>query len=178
MTVLTYRDRDEERADRRQQEQLLDALDAAPSQLRRDECGSWTIAGRRGAIHTWGDGKTWVAYVVGRSARHWTAIKQRLDFMTVTQDGDEEGCFRLFALPTPEQAELIRDAILLRKRRALTEASRAALISAGVKGRFQRQGLAIAPGLVPDTTSVLPDEESTAIVAINAVAVTEPEEAA
>ncbi len=83
--------------------------------------GWWIIGGRRGAIHTWGDGKTWGAYVVARSTRHWTMIKRRLAFMTVTQDGDDEGCLRLFALPTPEEAALIRDALLLRKRRTLTE---------------------------------------------------------
>ena len=97
MTGLTYVNRDQERDDRQQQERLLAALDAAPSQLRRDECGWWIIAGRRGTIQTWGDGKTWGVYVVGRSARHWTSIKRRLAFMTVTQDGDEEGCLRLFA---------------------------------------------------------------------------------
>lgn len=58
MNGLTYRNRDDERADRRQQEQLLTALDAAPSQLRRDEAGWWVIGGRRGTIQTWGDGKT------------------------------------------------------------------------------------------------------------------------
>ncbi|MEX0853888.1 MAG: hypothetical protein WD036_11490 [Bauldia sp.] len=39
MTGLTYRNRDDERDDRQQQERLLVLLDAAPSQLRRDECG-------------------------------------------------------------------------------------------------------------------------------------------
>jgi hypothetical protein len=116
MTVLTYRSREEERADREQQELLLVALDAAPAQLRRDACGSWVITGRRGTVQTWGDGKTWLAYIIGRSPRHWTAIKQRLDFMTVTQDGDEEGCLRLFALPTPSEAVAIRDVMGLRKR--------------------------------------------------------------
>ena len=177
MTVLTYRSRDEERADREQQELLFSALDAAPAQLRRDECGSWVIAGRRGTIQTWGDGETWIVYVIGRSTRHWTMIKQRLAFMTVTQDGDEEGCFRLVALPTPEQAVLIRDALMLRKRRTLTEASRAALIAAGVKGRFRAQGLAGAPRLVPDTIPTLPREKFAAKAPTNAAAVTEPEEA-
>jgi hypothetical protein len=116
MTGLTYRNRDEERDDRRQQERLLAALDATPSQLRRDECGSWIIGGRRGAIHTWGDGKTWLAYVRCRSRQHWTFSKRRLAFMTVTQDGDEEGCLRLFDLPTPEEAVVIRDVMGLRKR--------------------------------------------------------------
>jgi hypothetical protein len=116
MTGLIHRDRGEERGDRRQQEQLLAALDAAPAQLRRNECGSWVIAGRRGAIDTWGDGKTWVAYVRCRSPQHWTFTKRRLAFMTVTQDGDEEGCLRLLALPTPQEAVVIRDVTGLRKR--------------------------------------------------------------
>ena len=116
MTGLTYCDRDEERGDRQQQEQLLAALDAAPAQLRRDECGSWIIAGRRGTIHTWGDGKSWLAYVRCRSPQHWTFTKRRLAFTTVTQDGDEEGCLRLFRLPSPQEAVVIRDAMGLRKR--------------------------------------------------------------
>jgi hypothetical protein len=178
MTGLTYRNRDQERNDRRQQEQLLAALDAAPSQLSRDECGSWIIAGRRGTIHTWGDGKTWGAYVIGRSTRHWTMIQRRLAFMTVTQDGDEEGCLRLLALPTPAEAALIRDALLLRKRRTLTEEFRASLIAAGVNGRFRADTAAAAPGSVSERRTTLSREKSTAIASINAVAVTEPEEVA
>jgi hypothetical protein len=116
MTALTYRDRDEERGDRRQQEQQLAALDASRSQLRRDENGWWVITGRRGTIQTWGDAKSWIVFVIGGSARHWTAIKHRLAFMTVTQDGDEEGCLRLFSLPTPQEAVVIRDVMGLRKR--------------------------------------------------------------
>jgi hypothetical protein len=178
MTGLTYRSREEERADREQQELLLVALDAAPAQLLRDACGSWVITGRRGTVQTWGDGKSWLAYVIGRSARHWTAIKQRLAFMTVTQDGDEEGCLRLHALPTPEQSVLLRDALLLRKRRTLSEASRARLIAAGVNGRFRAHRATLAPGLVPDTTPTAPNAKSAAKASINAVAVTEPEEVA
>jgi len=178
MTGLTYDNRDQARDDRQQQERLLDALDAAASQLRRDEAGWWIIAGRRGAIQTWGDGKTWCVYVIGRSTRHWTAIKRRLVFTTITQDGDEEGCFRLFALPTPQEAALIRDALLLRKRRTLTEASRASLISAGVNGRFRAQEMAMAPGLVPQGTPTPSRGKSAAKASINAVEETEPEEVA
>jgi hypothetical protein len=176
MTRLTYPDRDEERNDREQQERLLAALDASPSQLRRDECGSWVIAGRRGAIHTWGDGKTWGAHVIGRSTRHWTMIKRRLAFMTVTQDGDEEGCLRLLRLPTQDEATLIRDALLLRKRRALTEEARASLIAAGVKGRFRADRAATAPALVSDALPALSSEKTAAIAPINAAEVTELEE--
>jgi hypothetical protein len=179
MTLLTYRDRDEERADRRQQERLLAALDAAQAQLRRDECGSWVITGRRGAIHTWGDGKSWSVYVIGRSARHWTAIKRRVAFMTVTQDGDEEGCLRLFSLPTPQEAVAIRDVMGLRKRvdygpdalerkrasmaRALSarESARAPLpgvvMPEEVDGHFSSQG-----GLTVEGTGILEVEEELA----------------
>ena len=150
MTASTYRSRDDERDDRRQQENLLAALDAAPSQLRRDECGWWIIGGRHGVINTWGDGETWMAVVTSRSPRHWTAVKHRLAFMTVTQDGDDEGCLRLFYLPSPQEAVAIRDALGLRKRRTLTEASRARLIAAGVNRRFRGRTAATAPGLVSD----------------------------
>lgn len=107
--------------DRSQQLRLLPALDVSPAHLRRDDCGWWIIAGRHGAIHTWGDDQTWVAYIRSRSARHWTAVKRRLNFMKVTQDGTDEGCLRLFALPTPKQAALIREALGLRKRRVMTK---------------------------------------------------------
>jgi hypothetical protein len=106
----------ESQRERAQQERLLEALDAAPSQLRRDECGWRIIKGQFGTIHTWGDDKTWVAYVTCRSIRQWTITKRRLGFMKVTQDGDDEGCLRLLDLPTPEQAVIIRDVLGLRKR--------------------------------------------------------------
>jgi hypothetical protein len=167
---LTYRTRDEERNDRQQQERLLIALDSAPSQLRRDACGWWIIGGRAGAIHTWGDDKSWLVYAMGRSTRHWTAIKRRLAFMTVTQDGDDEGCLRLFRLPTPKEAGLIRTALSLRKRRTLTEEARTRLIVAGVGGRFQASGAAPALGSVPDATPVRAWSKSAAIPSINAAA--------
>ena len=136
MIGLTYAGRDQARADRQQQERLLVALDAASSQLRRDDCGSWVIAGRRGAIQTWGDGETWLVYVRCRSRQHWTFTKRRLPFMTVTQEGDEEGCLRLFALPTPHEAVAIREVMGLRKRVAYApdalERKRASMAKAGL----------------------------------------------
>ncbi len=177
MTGLTYTNRHGARGDRRQQEHLLAALDAAPSQLRRDACGLWVIAGRRGSIQTWGDGQTWLVFVIGRSARHWTAMKRRLDFMTVTQDGDEEGCFQLLELPSPREAVLIRDALSLRKRRALTDKARASLIAAGIKGRFRAQEPVSAPGLVSEDLPTAPGGKSAAKPSTSASRMTEPEEA-
>src|SRR4051812_13401857 len=74
--------------DRVQQNCLLAALNAWSRALRRDECGAWCIHGKRGSVHTWGDGKSWVLFVAARSRRHWAATKVRLSFCGVTQDGD------------------------------------------------------------------------------------------
>jgi hypothetical protein len=112
----TYENETEAEADRAQQKALLAALNAWDRALRRDECGAWAIRGSRGTIHTWGDGRSWVLFVACRSALHWTYTKRRLSFCTVTQDCDDEGCLRLGQLPTPEQAEFIRDILGVRKR--------------------------------------------------------------
>jgi hypothetical protein len=111
----TYDDATDAAADRWQQ-QLLASLGAWDRALRRDECSGWRINGKNGSIHTWGDGRTWVLFVQCRSPRHWTAVKQRLSFCAVTQDGDEGGCLRLHTLPTPAQAAVIRDVLGIRKR--------------------------------------------------------------
>lgn len=112
----TYDSQAEADRDGEQQRSLLDALGAAGTTLRRDECGAWCIFGKHGKAHTWGDGKTWVLWVGCRSVLHWTHTKKRLGFFTVTQDGDSEGCLRLHHLPTAEQAAIIRDVLGIRKR--------------------------------------------------------------
>jgi hypothetical protein len=108
--VITYATAAEADADRAQQLRLLAALGAWDRALRRDELAAWCIAGTRGHIYTSGDGKTWLAYVAGRSVRHWSAIRAKLAALcTITQDGDDEGVARLHDLPAPEQAEVIRE---------------------------------------------------------------------
>jgi len=115
----TYDSGAEAEADRTQQKALLAALGAWDRALRRDECGAWCISGKHGRIYTGGDGKTWVMWVGCRSGLHWTHTKKRLDFCTVTQDGDDEGCLRLHALPTACEAAVIRDVLGIRKRMEL-----------------------------------------------------------
>src|SRR6185295_9555279 len=105
------------------------ALGAWDRALRRDELAAWRIQGTRGHIYT--DGKAWVMYVAGRSVRHWSAVRTKLaTFATITQDGDEEGVARLHDLPAPEQAEVIREALGIRKRVAVSNSWRQRL------GRF------------------------------------------
>ncbi len=94
---------------------LLDMLDASPSTLKRDECGDYRINGSRGHVYPWGDGKTWWVYIVCRSPMHWTYTKRRLPFVTITQDGDEEGAGRMGSIDA-EQAAVVRDVLGIRKR--------------------------------------------------------------
>jgi hypothetical protein len=135
MTVLTYDAHAEAEADKAQQARLLAALDGWERALRRDECGAWCIAGKRGRIHTWGDGKTWVLSVSCHSVRAWTATKARLGFCIVTQDGDDEGCLRLSGLPSSEQAATIRDILGIRKRVAYSDEVLAAKVAAAARLR-------------------------------------------
>jgi len=111
----TYRTTDDAGQDKAQLAELLEALNASPSALRRDETGLWILRGRPGCyVSTWGDGAGWQLVVTPEqeiSALQWTWFKKRLAFCEVTQDGDAEGCFRLSRLPTPAEAEEIRSVL-------------------------------------------------------------------
>jgi hypothetical protein len=97
-------------------EALVAAIDASPRALRRDQCGDYMIAGKLG--HIFADGQGFLLYVSTReSPRRWTMVKRRLPFCHLNQDGDAEGCLRLDRLPRPEEAESIREALAIRKRR-------------------------------------------------------------
>jgi hypothetical protein len=97
----------------------LVALDASASGLRRDDCGDYAIHGKDGHIYVDGDGFL-LCVSTGESVRRWGFIKKRLAFRRVTQDGDDEGALHLDHLPTPDEAELIRDALGIRKRRSVS----------------------------------------------------------
>lgn len=97
--------------------QLLEALEASPRLLRRDECGWWIIDGKNGFMGIWSDRPDdFLLYVAGRSKRHWSAIKRKLGFCTPTQDGNDEGVLRLKKLPTSKEAKVIRKVIGIRRR--------------------------------------------------------------
>jgi hypothetical protein len=98
---------------RAQQQRLVAALNVRARTLGRDECGDWRISGRHGHIHV--DGRGWLLYVTDR---RWSWVKSRLDFCTVTQDGDDEGCLYMRALPTPSQAATIQHVLGIHKRKA------------------------------------------------------------
>jgi len=105
---------------------LVAALDASPLALRRDECGDWRILGKLG--HVYADGAGYLLCVVSdESVRRWSNVKARCGFCRLVNDGDDEGCLRLHRLPTPKEATFIREAIGIRKRRAVTGDARAQL---------------------------------------------------
>jgi len=138
--VNTYDNAAEAEADRAQQLRLLAALGAWVRALRRDELAAWRIQGTRGHIYT--DGKAWVMYVSGRSARHWSAVRAKLAaFCAITQDGDDEGVARLHDLPAPEQAEVIREALGIRKRVAVSNSWRQRLRRIGFGSRSQERAV-------------------------------------
>jgi hypothetical protein len=118
---------------------FLAALDASPVALRRDlhrdegHKGDYSIQGKWGHIYIHGAG--FLLCITAKderdqSPRRWTSIKRRLEFCRITQDGDDEGCLHLDRLPTPAQADLVRQALGIRKRRTLTEDGRAQLDAA------------------------------------------------
>jgi hypothetical protein len=104
---------------------LVDALNVSKNNLSRDACGDWNIFGRRGHISS--DGASMFVYLAPGTVRRWESAKRLLSFATVTQDGDDEGVFRLVDLPTAEQAETLRKLVGLRKVARLTATQRSTL---------------------------------------------------
>ena len=104
---------------------LTAALRVSKANLRRDHCCDWNIFGRRGHISS--DGVGQYVYLRLGTKRKWESAKRTLSFLTVTQDGDDEGVLKMGDLPTADQAEIIRKLLGLRKVAPLTDGQRATL---------------------------------------------------
>jgi hypothetical protein len=124
---------------------LVEALGCQDRALCRDECGDWMVAGDDGHIYAVPGSldrrKTegFQIFVMGcQTVRQWTAVKAAMKpFTDVTNDGGIEGAFFLDRLPRPEEAEIIRRYVGVRKRREDSEATLAALNERTGKFRFQ-----------------------------------------
>jgi hypothetical protein len=104
----------------RDEERLKLFADAAEISLRnmsRDECGQWTLNGKKGHLQTFDDA-FYLLYVSTHSKRKWGALKRKAKSLgwEITQDGDDEGCFRL-KLPNESQSRFLREILGLRTRR-------------------------------------------------------------
>ena len=136
--------------------ELLPSLGAS-AVVRRDGCGLPTLYGSAGHITAWDDdGGGYLLYCSPGSVRLWSEAKKDLAFCELTQDGDDEGCFRLHGLPTPAQAAVIRRRLGFRKRRAISEAERARLRGLGFTTNrdFSAGEAGTAP--VPSSAAELP----------------------
>jgi hypothetical protein len=105
--------RDKERIER-----FAEASEISRRNVRKDECGQWTISGTGGHVQVFDD-QSYLLYVVTYSARKWGAIKRKAKAFgwELTQDGDDEGCFHV-GLPNEHQSEYLRALLGLRRRRA------------------------------------------------------------
>ena len=133
----TYKNLEQAEVDSVAIDVMIEQLNCSQSAKCRDQCGLWIIRGKRGYISTWGDGDTaragrdtarvgrdtaragrgsWHLVVDETTPRKWGLIKNRLLFCELTQDGAEEGCFRLKRAPTASEAIEIRDIIGLRQK--------------------------------------------------------------
>jgi hypothetical protein len=101
---------------------FAEALGSASTALRRDENGDWRIKGKLGFIYpvpgTLDEPgrEGFLLYCERETKQAWTWAKKLLSFCAVTQDGDTEGVLFLDWLPTPAEAETIRDVIGVAKR--------------------------------------------------------------
>jgi hypothetical protein len=91
-------------------------------QTRGGERGDLGLRGKDGHIYV--DGAGFLLCVSGIderifTARRWGAIKKRLVFCRLTQDGDCEGCLHLDHLPSKRETAAIRAALRIKRRRSL-----------------------------------------------------------
>ena len=156
---MSYKSRADATADRACLARLHAALNAAHNAVRLDECRLWTVRGSRGYVSTWGDGQTWMLAVGSKTPRHWTFAKQRMasfpGLAQLTQDGDEEGVFRLMRLPTPEEAAEIRRAAGIRQSKPSPSAGRRfTRAKTGDTATSMRFGERPVPDPVPDAERI------------------------
>jgi hypothetical protein len=70
--------------------------------------------------------------------QRWTSFKKRLAFCELTQDGDQEGCFRLHGLPTPilaRRQEIARRCLKASEPPAITKRERSGCAAPGLLRR-------------------------------------------
>lgn len=108
--------------DKRYLKDLSDSLSTSYNRIRLDECGDWNIFGKRGKIST--ETKYWYLFLSPETKRHWSNVKNRLKFMTVHIDGDDEGILKLSRMPTEKEAEKVRKELQMRKRTEMSDAER------------------------------------------------------
>ena len=122
---------------------LVEALGCREAHLRRDECSDWRLGGETGHIYAVPGSlertntEGFQVFVFCDTMRQWGAVKKQMPFDDITNDGDTEGAFFLGRLPTPEEAEIVRRYVGLKKRREDSEETIAAVKERTGKHRFR-----------------------------------------
>ena len=76
-----------------------EALGIAGSAMRLDGCELWNLAGKRGRITTWGDGRGYLLAIYERDSRQaWTWAKKRLGAKKLDRMWGDRGVGRLLAV--------------------------------------------------------------------------------
>jgi hypothetical protein len=113
---------------------LREALNCRDTTLRRDECSDWRINGRQGWIYAVPEGFQLLFFArngvtewegEGPHIEDYLRAKRNLFFCRLAQDGTGEGIFMLDRLPTPDEAEVIRDTLVIAKKRDIGEPTEA-----------------------------------------------------
>jgi hypothetical protein len=130
---------------------LREALGCRDNALRRDECGDWRINGRQGHVYAVPEGFQLVFFArcgvtewdgAGPHIEDYTRAKRNLIFCRLAQDGTGEGIFFLDRLPTPAEAEVIRDTLAIAKKRTMSSAELERLRATGFA---RRQSVELEP---------------------------------
>jgi hypothetical protein len=122
------------------------AIDCRRANLKRDDCGYWSLQGKAGHVYSvpLGEGHGFQIMIIGYGlAGRWNNAKRALSFATLTQNGDEEGGFILDRLPAPAEAKTIRHYVGLPQARHLSDVNRTKAI-ARLKVHAQPKGQAEA----------------------------------
>ena len=125
--------------DRAALQRYCDAIKTQPKLIKRDSCLTWCLWGKGGHIYAIPEANTFYLYCAPGTVRAWGAAKKLLHFCEVTQDGDDEGCFRLPVSPSTVEAGKIRQVAGLRLRRSVTPSVRRNL-DKGKATRWKREG--------------------------------------
>jgi hypothetical protein len=108
------------------------------ARIKRDECGDWCIVGQRGNIHQDGAGYSiFGTFKSGKGLKH--CRDAFLGFCILRQLGDTEAVLHMAALPTPEQAKVIRYFLKIKKIKELSPEQLKTFIEAGAATRKRGQ---------------------------------------
>jgi len=126
--------------DRERERSHIAALAAAlHCRFTRDDCADYVIQGQSGNIHV--DGAGYSVAVMLETKMQWTyALKALRKFCELRQRGDTEGVLHMASLPTPAQAEVLREALGVKKRRECSDETLERLRTAGLAHRFGGKG--------------------------------------